>query len=686
MRELEEERRFQLEQLEQVLAEPFETFCKSDMSLVKELKKRYEKTGTEFFHENSRYMAKKGKDEEVFESAVDVASARQAYHGATLDLVARLNEMLAQKDLYLMESLIGLVQIQRDLNERQHARFNELIGTVSDVHGWAQARREAYARMGQQLAVRKQRILEKHADMYNPLIIDRTLAAAGLTDKSGYLYKKSSHTMVRPIWSRRFFCLKDHTLEYYTMDEKSETGTVAIDLRLCLIRPVDHGDRRYTFEILSPLKTYTLQAENDVDMYGWVEAMQRAAQRALQEEIALPRDTIRRELGMAEWAEKEEAVLGALLADNCMDGSALSDEMRGALAAVPGNSVCADCRTPGPEWASLTFGILICIECSGIHRHMGVQTSRVKSLKYDYWEPDQVDLIRGIGNRESWALFEATTRSEGPAEYCRPAPGSGHTEKEQWALAKYELLKFVPAGTAVDVAEAIERKDLLQVLTWLTAKPAIDEPLGGVEFGPTPLQLAITHSAWTIVCLLMTWSADPAVRDTRGWSAAHRLAANPHFNFGILLMVLRKLNMDLETHLTGDGRGMMELAEGSGNVKLATVLRMLPSDAKPGTPEPTSAAPEDSIPDTTLSTTSPRTPAGAGVRQSLSKVFSGYPHFHRHMRQIVQQQYNYYHEKATRNRKSSMALAPVGTADGFEAIEGDASAVHPPIEQDGPKE
>ena len=56
------------------------------------------------------------------------------------------------------------------------------------------------------------------------------------------------------------------------------------------------------------------------------------------------------------------------------------------------------------------------------------------------------------------------------------------------------------------------------------------------------------------------------------------------------------------------------------------------------------------------------------------------------MRQIVQQQYNYYHEKATRNRKSSMAQTPVGTTDEFEAIEGDASVVHQPIEQDGPKE
>jgi len=46
------------------------------------------------------------------------------------------------------------------------------------------------------------------------------------------------------------------------------------------------------------------------------------------------------------------------------------------LYGIPGNLRCVDCDATNPQWATLSFGALICIDCSGRHRQMGVQVSQ----------------------------------------------------------------------------------------------------------------------------------------------------------------------------------------------------------------------------------------------------------------------------------------------------------------------
>ena len=52
------------------------------------------------------------------------------------------------------------------------------------------------------------------------------------------------------------------------------------------------------------------------------------------------------------------------------------------LRGVAGNGACADCGRGDPDWASLNLGVLLCIECSGVHRRLGVHVSKARPTRF----------------------------------------------------------------------------------------------------------------------------------------------------------------------------------------------------------------------------------------------------------------------------------------------------------------
>jgi len=99
------------------------------------------------------------------------------------------------------------------------------------------------------------------------------------------------------------------------------------------------------------------------------------------------------------------------------------------------NAICADCRMPiqfRNAWACINLGTYICIQCSGVHRSLGVHISKVRAVDADDWNSDWVDNMERWGNTRATAFWEskpplqrpeavqdATSASRGMVDFIR---------------------------------------------------------------------------------------------------------------------------------------------------------------------------------------------------------------------------------------------------------------------------
>ena len=119
--------------------------------------------------------------------------------------------------------------------------------------------------------------------------------------------------------------------------------------------------------------------------------------------------------------------------------------------AVPGNGECADCSSQELlTWASVNLGVVLCNECVGAHRSLGVHISKPLSLKMDLWDAAHQAHFLELGNR----LVNATFEVHPDTPRHKPAPGASIEEKQAFAKSKYKLGSFKADGDGVLAASA----------------------------------------------------------------------------------------------------------------------------------------------------------------------------------------------------------------------------------------
>uniref|UniRef100_A0AAV1TXW8 Arf-GAP with coiled-coil, ANK repeat and PH domain-containing protein n=1 Tax=Peronospora matthiolae TaxID=2874970 RepID=A0AAV1TXW8_9STRA len=343
--------------------------------------------------------------------------------------------------------------------------------------------------------------------------------------KQGYLFVRNSMFPARS-WKRRWFQI--HAGKLFQTTCRSGGGkrstesslTLVCNLLLARVRELESSSLPFCFEVIDANRSakLLLQAASTRDMVEWIEAARRSTENALEKQ------SHRQEVH-----PKQQSIIDML---------------------TKASPCCADCGQEPAEWVSINIGCLLCIECSGIHRSLGVHESKVRSLTLDSWDMALLTLLQDdLGNDAVNAVWEHTI----PDGWTKPTPTASWVEKAQFIKAKYHFHKFVELDRTLDAPkgnDSIMKRDLakrfitgasrgnVKELMWCLAH-GVDINVRAGEQNETALHVSAAAGAVTCCNYLVVNGASLTITDKRGRSPYD--AANAE---EIKVALMQKMNLE----------------------------------------------------------------------------------------------------------------------------------------------
>ncbi|XP_019506901.1 PREDICTED: arf-GAP with coiled-coil, ANK repeat and PH domain-containing protein 2 isoform X3 [Hipposideros armiger] len=419
------------DQTQRSIKAQLQNFVKEDLRKFKDAKKQFEKVSEE--KENAlvkNAQVQRNKQHEVEEATNILTATRKCFRHIALDYVLQINVLQSKRRSEILKSMLSFMYAHLAFFHQGYDLFSELGPYMKDLGAQLD-------RLVVDAAKEKREMEQKHSTIQQKAALqdfssddsklEYNVDAANGIVMEGYLFKRASNAF--KTWNRRWFSIQNNQLVYQKKFKDNPTVVVE-DLRLCTVKHCEDIERRFCFEVVSPTKSCMLQADSEKLRQAWIKAVQTS--------IA----TAYREKGdeSEKLDKKSSPSTGSLDSGNESKDKLLKGESAlQRVQCIPGNASCCDCGLADPRWASINLGITLCIECSGIHRSLGVHFSKVRSLTLDTWEPELLKLMCELGNDVINRVYEAKVEKMG---IKKPQPGQ-RQEKEAYIRAKYVERKFV---------------------------------------------------------------------------------------------------------------------------------------------------------------------------------------------------------------------------------------------------